>query len=40
MATLSERLREANRDVWNGMQAHRFVCDIEADSLPRDVFHR
>jgi len=37
---LSERLRAANRDAWDAMQAHRFVRDIEADALPRAVFAR
>jgi thiaminase/transcriptional activator TenA len=40
MASLSERLREANQVVWNAMQAHRFVREIEADTLPREVFRR
>lgn len=40
MAKLSERLRDANRDLWDAMQSHRFVRDIEADTLPRDVFLR
>jgi thiaminase (transcriptional activator TenA) len=40
MATLSERLRDANRDAWDAMQTHRFVHDIEAHALPRDVFRR
>ena len=40
MAALSDRLRDANRDLWDAMQAHRFVRDIEADALPRAVFAR
>lgn len=40
MSALSERLRDANRDAWAAMQRHRFVCEIEADALPADVFHR
>lgn len=38
--TLSHRLRTANLAVWDEMQAHRFVRDIEADALPREVFAR
>ncbi len=38
--SLSQRLRAANRGVWDEMQAHRFVRDIEADALPRPVFAR
>ena len=38
--SLSQRLLAANRGVWNEMQAHRFVRDIEADALPRPVFAR
>ena len=37
---LSHRLLAANRGVWDEMQAHRFVRDIEADTLPRPVFAR
>ncbi len=40
MASLSERLRAANQPAWDAMQVHRFVGDIEADALPRDVFRR
>lgn len=36
--TLSEELLDANRDVWDAMQSHRFVEDVIADRLPRDVF--
>lgn len=39
-ASLSHRLRAANLAVWDEMQAHRFVRDIEADALPRAVFAR
>ena len=39
-ASLSHRLRAANLALWDHMQAHRFVRDIEADSLPREVFAR
>ena len=38
--SLSLRLLDANRDVWETMQAHRFVQDIEADRLPAAVFER
>lgn len=38
--SVSQRLLAANRDVWEAMQAHRFVCDIEQDRLPDDVFAR
>jgi thiaminase (transcriptional activator TenA) len=37
-ATLSERIRAANSDVWEAMQAHRFVADIEADRLSAAAF--
>jgi thiaminase/transcriptional activator TenA len=40
MPPLSQRLRDANRLAWDEMQAHRFVRDIEADTLPREVFGR
>jgi thiaminase/transcriptional activator TenA len=40
MAALSQRLRAANQDAWDAMQAHRFVRDIEADALPRAMFCR
>lgn len=35
---LSERIRAANRDVWDAMQAHRFVAAIEADALREAAF--
>ena len=38
--SLAQRLLDANRDVWDAMQAHRFVRDIEADRLPAEVFER
>jgi len=38
--SLSQRLLAANQGVWDEMQAHRFVRDIEADRLPRPVFAR
>lgn len=40
MPSLSQRLRAANQDIWDEMQAHRFVRDIEAGTLPRAVFRR
>jgi len=40
MPSLSQRLRAANQGVWDEMQAHSFVRDIEADLLPRAVFRR
>ncbi len=40
MTALSERLRRANQGAWDAMQAHRFVCEIEADALSADVFGR
>ena len=36
--SLSERIRAANRDVWDAMQAHRFVAAIEADRLSPAAF--
>ena len=38
--SLSQRLLDDNRDVWDAMQAHGFVRDIEADRLPAAVFER
>lgn len=40
MPTLSQQLLDPNRDVWDAMQAHRFVQDVAADRLPPDVFAR
>ncbi|WP_137932355.1 TenA family protein [Mesorhizobium comanense] len=37
-ARLSDRIRQANADVWDKMQAHRFVVDIEADRLSPQAF--
>ena len=37
-ATLSERIRATNQDVWDAMQAHRFVAAIEAERLSHDAF--
>ncbi len=39
-AALSQRLLSANQDVWDAMQAHRFVRDVEADRLPAEAFAR
>src|ERR1700759_2781335 len=36
--TLSERIRAANLDVWDAMQAHRFVAEIERDQLSPVAF--
>ncbi len=36
--SLSEEIRSANQGVWDAMQAHRFVAEIEADRLPAEVF--
>lgn len=40
MIRLSQQLRDENTGVWEAMQSHRFVTDIEADHLPDTVFHR
>ena len=37
-ATLSEEIRADHRDVWDSMQAHRFVAEIEADALSDAAF--
>jgi thiaminase/transcriptional activator TenA len=37
---LSTEILERNRDVWDAMQNHRFVRDIEEDQLRADVFRR
>ncbi len=39
-APLSQQLLDDNRAVWDAMLAHRFVRDIEADTLPEPVFRR
>ena len=36
--TLSERIRDANLDVWDAMQAHRFVQAIEQNRLSDAAF--
>ena len=38
--TFSEELRAQNQDLWDAMQVHRFVVDIENDRLPAAVFAR
>ncbi|MDQ0394374.1 TenA family protein [Labrys monachus] len=37
---LSDEILQANADVWEAMQHHRFVADIEADRLDPAVFRR
>jgi thiaminase/transcriptional activator TenA len=37
---LSDEILTQNRDVWDAMQAHRFVRDVEADRLDPAVFRR
>ena len=37
---LSDEILEQTRDVWDEMQSHRFVRDIEADQLEPAVFRR
>ncbi len=36
--TLSETIRAANLDLWEAMQAHRFVVETERDQLPAEAF--
>jgi thiaminase (transcriptional activator TenA) len=38
--SLSERLVRANRDVWDAMQEHQFVQDVESDRMTTAVFER
>lgn len=40
MEDFSERLLREHQPVWQAMQQHRFVVDIEQDSLPEAVFNR
>ncbi|VDR27927.1 Uncharacterised protein [Raoultella terrigena] len=40
MEDFSERLLREHQQVWQAMQQHRFVVDIEQDSLPETVFNR
>jgi len=37
---LSDKILLANTDILDRMLEHRFVADIQADRLERDVFHR
>jgi thiaminase/transcriptional activator TenA len=37
---LSTWIKTENKAVWEAMQTHRFVTDIENDKLPRDVLRR
>jgi thiaminase/transcriptional activator TenA len=37
---LSDKILSANTGILNQMLAHRFVTDIQAGTLNRDVFHR
>lgn len=37
---LSDEILEQARDVWDAMQGHRFVRDIEADQLEPTIFRR
>lgn len=40
MEAFSERLLREHQQVWQTMQRHRFVVDIEHDRLPTTVFNR
>jgi thiaminase/transcriptional activator TenA len=40
MTPLSDEILARNQDVWEAMQAHRFVRDIEEDRLDPAVFRR
>ncbi|EPH9684458.1 TenA family protein [Klebsiella michiganensis] len=40
MEAFSERLLREHQPVWQAMQQHRFVTDIEQDRLPTAVFNR
>jgi hypothetical protein len=35
---LSDKIRSENAGLWDAMQAHRFVAEIESDRLPDEVF--
>jgi thiaminase/transcriptional activator TenA len=39
-APFHQTLREGASGAWDAMQGHRFVRDVEADRLPREVFIR
>jgi thiaminase/transcriptional activator TenA len=38
--TLSQQILRENKGVFDAMVGHRFVNDIKADQLPKDVFER
>ncbi|MFP5597895.1 TenA family protein [Kluyvera sp. 142486] len=40
MEPFTERLLREHEQVWQAMQQHRFVVDIEQDRLPTTVFNR
>jgi thiaminase (transcriptional activator TenA) len=40
LPALSDEILQQTRDVWDAMQAHRFVRDIEEDRLDPAVFRR
>lgn len=40
MSRFTDQLLAEHQDVWQGMQQHRFVLDIERDQLPDSVFNR
>ncbi|WP_249219077.1 TenA family protein [Loktanella sp. SALINAS62] len=40
MMLLSNKILSANTAILDQMLKHRFVADIQADTLPQDVFHR
>lgn len=40
MEAFSERLLREHQPVWQAMQRHRFVTDIEEDRLTPAVFNR
>lgn len=40
MLSFTDQLLEQHQQVWQEMQQHRFVRDIEQDQLPESVFNR
>lgn len=40
MSSFTDQLLAQHQDMWQGMQQHRFVLDIERDQLPDSVFNR
>lgn len=40
MQAFTDRILREHQDAWQAMQQHPFVCDIEQDTLPTDVFNR